>query len=216
VIDAAVAGSSATVGMVGAVAGAAHQATMTTVDQTQIITLQVAVEVVNMEEQAALGLGELQLVQVPVSAATVGALQQGTYVDTTTMPKAGDPVVKVGANGEVETVEQEEGVEAHPEEDEEDEEVGQQLLDEVDEPVQAPNDDQNWIKDPDYQPPSGVVKKSKKGKKSRLRYAEGDKDMDVSVYDFEEEQQEGLLSEVNAEKVVGNMKPPKPTKIKKK
>lgn len=40
--------------------------------------------------------------------------------------------------------------------------------------------------------------------------------MDVSVYDFEEEQQEGLLSEVNAEKVVGNMKPPKPTKIKKK
>lgn len=55
-----------------------------------------------------------------------------------------------------------------------------------------------------------------KGKKSRLRYAEGDKDMDVSVYDFEEEQQEGLLSEVNAEKVVGNMKPPKPTKIKKK
>ncbi len=30
--------------------------------------------------------------------------------------------------------------------------------------------------------------------------------MDVSVYDFEEEQQEGLLSEVNAEKVVGNMK----------
>lgn len=54
------------------------------------------------------------------------------------------------------------------------------------------------------------------GKKSRLRYAEGDKDMDVSVYDFEEEQQEGLLSEVNAEKVVGNMKPPKPTKIKKK
>uniref|UniRef100_A0AAZ3RPE9 Transcriptional repressor CTCF n=1 Tax=Oncorhynchus tshawytscha TaxID=74940 RepID=A0AAZ3RPE9_ONCTS len=40
--------------------------------------------------------------------------------------------------------------------------------------------------------------------------------MDVSVYDFEEEQQEGMLSEVNAEKVVGNMKPPKPTKIKKK
>lgn len=57
---------------------------------------------------------------------------------------------------------------------------------------------------------------SVQGKKSRLRYAEGDKDMDVSVYDFEEEQQEGLLSEVNAEKVVGNMKPPKPTKIKKK
>ena len=53
-------------------------------------------------------------------------------------------------------------------------------------------------------------------KRVALRYAEGDKDMDVSVYDFEEEQQEGLLSEVNAEKVVGNMKPPKPTKIKKK
>lgn len=46
-----------------------------------------------MEEQAALGLGELQLVQVPVSAATVDALQQGTYVDTSTMPKAGDPVI---------------------------------------------------------------------------------------------------------------------------
>lgn len=39
VIDAAVGGSS--VGVVGGVAGAAHQATVTTVDQTQIITLQV-------------------------------------------------------------------------------------------------------------------------------------------------------------------------------
>uniref|UniRef100_A0A087X7S5 Transcriptional repressor CTCF n=1 Tax=Poecilia formosa TaxID=48698 RepID=A0A087X7S5_POEFO len=182
-------------------AGTAHQAAVATVDQTQIITLQV----VNMEEQAALGLGELQLVQVPVSAAAVDALQQGAFVDTTAMSKTGDPViflcttlealssqfkvVKVGANGEVETVEQEEG---------------------------PPNHHHNWAKDPDYQPPSGGVKKAKKGKKSRLRYAEGDKDMDVSVYDFEEEQQEGLLSEVNAEKVVGNMKPPKPTKIKKK
>ncbi|XP_040894001.1 transcriptional repressor CTCF [Toxotes jaculatrix] len=226
VIDAAVGGSSAAVGVVGGVAGASHQATVTTVDQTQIITLQV----VNMEEQAALGLGELQLVQVPVSATTVEALQQGTFVDTTAMPKDGDPVichtlplpegfqvVKVGANGEVETVEQEEeGGEAHPEE-EEDEEVGNQMLEEgEDEPIQPPNDDPNWAKDPDYQPPSGAIKKTKKGKKSRLRYAEGDKDMDVSVYDFEEEQQEGLLSEVNAEKVVGNMKPPKPTKIKKK
>uniref|UniRef100_A0AAQ5XET1 Transcriptional repressor CTCF n=1 Tax=Amphiprion ocellaris TaxID=80972 RepID=A0AAQ5XET1_AMPOC len=172
-------------------------------DVTQIATLWLFLcpQVVNMEEQAALGLGELQLVQVPVSATTVEALQQGTFVDTTAMPKDGDPVichtlplpegfqvVKVGANGEVETVEQEE----------------------------EGNDDTNWAKDPDYQPPSGIVKKTKKGKKSRLRYAEGDKDMDVSVYDFEEEQQEGLLSEVNAEKVVGNMKPPKPTKIKKK
>lgn len=226
VIDAAVGGSSAAVGVVGGVPGGAHQATVTTVDQTQIITLQV----VNMEEQAALGLGELQLVQVPVSATTVEALQQGNFVDTTAMPKDGDPVichtlplpegfqvVKVGANGEVETVEQEEeGAETQPDE-EEDEEVGNQLLEEgEEEPLQPPNDDPNWAKDPDYQPPSGVVKKIKKGKKSRLRYAEGDKDMDVSVYDFEEEQQEGLLSEVNAEKVVGNMKPPKPTKIKKK
>lgn len=40
-IDAAVGGTSATVGVVGGVAGAAHQATVTTVDQTQIITLQV-------------------------------------------------------------------------------------------------------------------------------------------------------------------------------
>lgn len=39
VIDAAVGGSS----VVGGVAGAAHQATVTTVDQTQIITLQVGV-----------------------------------------------------------------------------------------------------------------------------------------------------------------------------
>ncbi|XP_067356656.1 transcriptional repressor CTCF [Channa argus] len=226
VIDAAVGGSSATVGVVGGVAGAAHQATVTTVDQSQIITLQAF----NMEEQAALGLGELQLVQVPVSATTVEALHQGTFVDTTAIQKDGDPVichtlplpegfqvVKVGANGEVETVEQEEeGGEAHVEE-EEDEEVGNQLLEEgEEEPIQRPNDDPNWTKDPDYQPPSGAIKKTKKGKKNRLRYAEGDKDMDVSVYDFEEEQQEGLLSEVNAEKVVGNMKPPKPTKIKKK
>lgn len=50
-------------------------------------------QVVNMEEQAALGLGELQLVQVPVSATTVEDLQQGTYVDTTAMPKDGDPVI---------------------------------------------------------------------------------------------------------------------------
>jgi hypothetical protein len=46
-----------------------------------------------MEEQAALGLGELQLVQVPVSASTVEALQQGTFVDATAMPKDGDPVI---------------------------------------------------------------------------------------------------------------------------
>lgn len=46
-----------------------------------------------MEEQAALGLGELQLVQVPVSATTVEALQQGTFVDTTAIPKDGDPVI---------------------------------------------------------------------------------------------------------------------------
>uniref|UniRef100_A0A8C7WVJ2 Transcriptional repressor CTCF n=1 Tax=Oryzias sinensis TaxID=183150 RepID=A0A8C7WVJ2_9TELE len=225
VMDAAVGASSHSAAVVGGVAGAAHQATVTTVDQTQIITLQV----VNMEEQAALGIGELQLVQVPVSATTVEALQQGAFVDASSIPKDGDPVichtlplpegfqvVKVGANGEVETVEQEEEAEVHAE-DEDDEEVGNQLLEEgEEEPMQPPNNDPGWAKDPDYQPPSGVVKKVKKGKKSRLRYAEGDKDMDVSVYDFEEEQQEGLLSEVNAEKVVGNMKPPKPTKIKKK
>ncbi|XP_029008365.1 transcriptional repressor CTCF isoform X2 [Betta splendens] len=226
VIDGAIGGSSATVGVVGGVAGAAHQATVTTVDQTQIITLQV----VNMEEQAALGLGELQLVQVPVSATTVEALQQATFVDTTAIPKDGEPVichtlplpegfqvVKVGANGEVETVEQEEEGGQDNAEEVEDDEVGNQLLEEgEDEPIQPLNDDPTWTKDPDYQPPGGAIKKTKKGKKSRLRYAEGDKDMDVSVYDFEEEQQEGLLSEVNAEKVVGNMKPPKPTKIKKK
>ncbi|TNN38890.1 Transcriptional repressor CTCF [Liparis tanakae] len=158
----------ATVGVVGA-----HQATVTTVDQTQIITLQV----VNMEEQAALGLGELQLVQVPVSASTVEALQQGTYLDATAMPKDGDPVichtlplpegfqvVKVGANGEVETVEQEEEGEAHPEEEEEDE-IGNQLLDEVEEePIQPQNDDSTWAKDPDYQPPSGGLRKPKKAR----------------------------------------------------
>ncbi|KAF7645111.1 hypothetical protein LDENG_00209960 [Lucifuga dentata] len=42
VIDAAVGGAAATVGVVTGVAGAAHQATVTTVDQTQIITLQVS------------------------------------------------------------------------------------------------------------------------------------------------------------------------------
>lgn len=212
VIDGAVGGASTNV-------GAAHQATVTTVDQTQIITLQV----VNMEEQAALGLGELQLVQVPVSATTVEALQQGTFVDTVAMPKdpvichtlplpEGFQVVKVGANGEVETVEQEEEEGQGPLE----EDVDDQMDDEMGAHIQPVADDSTWAKDPDYQPPTGAVKKVKKGKKSRLRYAEGDKDMDVSVYDFEEEQQEGLLSEVNAEKVVGNMKPPKPTKIKKK
>lgn len=57
---------------------------------------------------------------------------------------------------------EEEGGEAHPEE-EEDEEVGNQLLEEgEDEPIQPPNDDPNWNKDPDYQPPSGAVKKTKK------------------------------------------------------
>ncbi|XP_008309311.2 LOW QUALITY PROTEIN: transcriptional repressor CTCF [Cynoglossus semilaevis] len=227
VMDAAVGPPTTAVGVVGGVPGTAHQATVTTVDQTQIITLQV----VNMEEQAALGLGELQLVQVPVSATTVEALQQGTYVDTTAMSKDGDPVichtlplpegfqvVKVGANGEVETVEQEEdGAEVQPDEEDEDEEVGSQLMDEGEDiPIHTRNEDSSWSKDPDYHPPTGAVRKIKKGKKSRLRYADGDKDMDVSVYDFEEEQQEGLLSEVNAEKVVGNMKPPKPTKIKKK
>ncbi|KAG7454068.1 hypothetical protein MATL_G00263960 [Megalops atlanticus] len=179
-----------------------QEAGVTTVDDTQIITLQV----VNMEEQQ-LGLGELQLVQVPVSTTTVVEELQGTFTDTSAMPKDGEPVichtlplpegfqvVKVGANGEVETVEQDE-------------------LQQQEQPeLQA--EDPSWAKDPDYHPP---VKRTKKTKKSKLRYdTEEGKDMDVSVYDFEEEQQEGLLSEVNAEKVVGNMKPPKPTKIKKK
>ncbi len=75
-----------------AAVGAAHEATVTTVDDTQIITLQV----VNMEEQQ-LGLGELQLVQVPVSAVPVTAATveelQGTLVDATSMPKDGEPVI---------------------------------------------------------------------------------------------------------------------------
>lgn len=37
-------GSSATVGVVGSVSGTAHQAAVATVDQTQIITLQVTVQ----------------------------------------------------------------------------------------------------------------------------------------------------------------------------
>ncbi|ERE77162.1 transcriptional repressor CTCF [Cricetulus griseus] len=171
------------------------------VDDTQIITLQV----VNMEEQP-INIGELQLVQVPVPvtvpvATTSVEELQGAYENevskeglaesepmichTLPLPE-GFQVVKVGANGEVETLEQGE---------------------------LPPQEDPSWQKDPDYQPPA---KKSKKTKKSKLRYTEEGKDVDVSVYDFEEEQQEGLLSEVNAEKVVGNMKPPKPTKIKKK
>ena len=116
----------------------------------------------------------------------------------------------MGANGEVETVEQEELQAAH----EELQGTREEEAAEVD-PVVSQQEDPDWSKDPDYQPIT-TVRKGKKGKKSRLRYGEGDRDMDVSVYDFEEEQQEGLLSEVNAEKVVGNMKPPKPTKIKKK
>lgn len=216
-----------------------------------------------MEEQAgaALGLGQLQLVQVPVTTATVEGLH-ATYVDASTANKDAEPVichtlplpegfqvrrnpgapfalpcwvfsvtyllktrlslnlflqvVKVGANGEVETVEQEELQAAHDElqgarEEEEEEEEGAAEV----ETAVPQQEDPEWTKDPDYQPIT-TVRKGKKGKKSRLRYGEGDRDMDVSVYDFEEEQQEGLLSEVNAEKVVGNMKPPKPTKIKKK
>ncbi|MEE6499573.1 hypothetical protein FKM82_003502 [Ascaphus truei] len=168
-------------------------------DDTQIITLQV----VNMEEQS-ISLGGLQLVQVPVTVpmttTSVGelhavyendvskeGLQEGEPMICHTLPlPEGFQVVKVGANGEVETLEQAE---------------------------LQPQEDPDWQKDPDYQPP---LKKTKKMKKSKLRYTEEGKDVDVSVYDFEEEQQEGLLSDVNAEKVVGNMKPPKPTKIKKK
>ncbi|XP_061599915.1 transcriptional repressor CTCF-like [Cololabis saira] len=197
--------------------------TVTGGDEGQIITLQV----VNMEEQAgaALGLGQLQLVQVPVTTATVEGLQ-ATFVEASgnkdaepvichTLPlPEGFQVVKVGANGEVETVEQEELQAAHDElhgarEEGADEEAGEV------ESSMPQQEDPEWTKDPDYQPITGI-RKGKKGKKSRLRYGDGDRDMDVSVYDFEEEQQEGLLSEVNAEKVVGNMKPPKPTKIKKK
>ncbi|XP_046897444.1 transcriptional repressor CTCF-like isoform X2 [Hypomesus transpacificus] len=187
--------------------------TVTGGEDGQIITLQV----VNMEEQAgaALGLGQLQLVQVPVTSATVEELQ-ASFVDAQASSKEAEPmichtlplpegfqVVKVGANGEVETVEQEELQAAEELQGEE-------------EPAEPQQEDSAWAKDPDYQPPTGGLRKGKKGKKSRLRYGEGERDMDVSVYDFEEEQQEGLLSEVNAEKVVGNMKPPKPTKIKKK
>ncbi|XP_075966059.1 transcriptional repressor CTCF-like isoform X1 [Anarhichas minor] len=201
--------------------------TVTGGDEGQIITLQV----VNMEEQAGAGLslGQLQLVQVPVTAANVQGLH-ATYVDASGVNKDAEPVichtlplpegfqvVKVGANGEVETVEQEELQAVHEElqevrgEMEEEEEEAAEVETTV--PLQ---EDPEWTKDPDYQPISGIRSRGKKGKKSRLRYGEGNRDMDVSVYDFEEEQQEGLLSEVNAEKVVGNMKPPKPTKIKKK
>lgn len=68
----------------------------------------------------------------------------------------------MGANGEVETVEQEEGGEVHPEEEEE-EEVGDQLMEEgEEEPIQPPNEDPTWPKDPDYQPPCGAIKRSKK------------------------------------------------------
>ncbi|XP_018430796.1 PREDICTED: transcriptional repressor CTCF-like, partial [Nanorana parkeri] len=179
--------------------GVVSQEGEATVDDTQIITLQV----VNMEEQP-INLGELQLVQVPVAlpvaATSVGELHaayenevakeglpEGEPMICHTLPlPEGFQVVKVGANGEVETLEQAE---------------------------LQPQEESTWQKDPDYAPP---VKKTKKTKKSKLRYTEEGKDVDVSVYDFEEEQQEGLLSDVNAEKVVGNMKPPKPTKIKKK
>ncbi|XP_034536084.1 transcriptional repressor CTCF-like [Notolabrus celidotus] len=195
--------------------------TVTGGDEGQIITLQV----VNMEEQtgAALGLGQLQLVQVPVTGTVEGL--QATYVDATahkdsdpvichTLPlPEGFQVVKVGANGEVETVEQEELQAAHQELQGTVGEEGEGGEEAIEAPVTQ--EDPEWTKDPDYQPINSI-RKGKKGKKSRLRYGEGDRDMDVSVYDFEEEQQEGLLSEVNAEKVVGNMKPPKPTKIKKK
>lgn len=71
-------------------------------------------------------------------------------------------MVKVGANGEVETVEQEEeGIETHPVEEEEEHEVGE-VLEGEDEQVQIQNDDSAWSKDPDYQPPSAILKKSKK------------------------------------------------------
>uniref|UniRef100_A0A8C4GRD9 Transcriptional repressor CTCF n=1 Tax=Dicentrarchus labrax TaxID=13489 RepID=A0A8C4GRD9_DICLA len=155
--------------------------TVTGGDEGQIITLQV----VNMEEQtgAALGLGQLQLVQVPVTTATVEGLQ-ATYVDASSANKDAEPVI-------CHTLPLPEG-------------------------FQAAHEELQGTRDPDYQPITALRKGKKGGKKSRLRYGEGDRDMDVSVYDFEEEQQEGLLSEVNAEKVVGNMKPPKPTKIKKK
>lgn len=51
-------------------------------------------QVVNMEEQtgAALGLGQLQLVQVPVTTATVEGLQ-ATYVDGSTANKDTEPVI---------------------------------------------------------------------------------------------------------------------------
>lgn len=92
VMDPAAVGAGVGVGVGVGVAGAPHEATVTTVDDTQIITLQV----VNMEEQQ-LGLGELQLVQVPVSAVPVTAATveelQGTLVDATAMPKDGEPVI---------------------------------------------------------------------------------------------------------------------------
>uniref|UniRef100_UPI00398E597B transcriptional repressor CTCF isoform X3 n=1 Tax=Pristiophorus japonicus TaxID=55135 RepID=UPI00398E597B len=175
--------------------GAAHESD--TVDDTQIITLQV----VNMEEQP-INLGELQLVQVAQSSidelqgnydneVPKDGLQEGDPVICHTLPlPEGFQVVKVGANGEVETVE-DGAIEVREDED-----------------ASA-----TWQKDPDYQPPIKKVKK----KKNKLRYKVDDsKDVDLSVYDFEEEQQEGLLSEVNVEKAVGTMKPPKPMKIKKK
>ena len=69
----------------------------------------------------------------------------------------------MGANGEVETVEQEEeGTETHPLEEEEEEQEVTQVLEGEDESAQVQNDDSAWSKDPDYQPPSAAIKKSKK------------------------------------------------------
>ena len=119
-------------------------------DDTQIITL----HVVNMEEQS-INIGELQLVQVPVPvtvpvATTSVEELQGAYENevskeglaesepvichTLPLPE-GFQVVKVGANGEVETLEQGE---------------------------LPPQEDPSWQKDPDYQPPAPLPHKKRK------------------------------------------------------
>ncbi|XP_032833302.1 uncharacterized protein LOC116956017 isoform X2 [Petromyzon marinus] len=129
---------------------------------------------------------------------------EGGISHTLPLPE-GVQVVKVGPNGELE-------VERAPmgSQDGSVDGDGIGLL------ITAPDpEERSKEKDPDYQLP--VKKPVRKGRKNKLRYKQEAADADISVYDFEEQEEGRLVSsqDVGVEKAIAP-KPPKPTRIKKK
>uniref|UniRef100_UPI0035901BE2 transcriptional repressor CTCF-like isoform X2 n=1 Tax=Myxine glutinosa TaxID=7769 RepID=UPI0035901BE2 len=172
---------------------------------------------------------------VPITHAGTCEQGQGPIISHTLPLPMGVQVVKVGPNGEVsmeDDAELENMVDGTSMESQEDSKVqlagsleftlhdginmAVEIKPSVDEEelTKEESEEKEKQSDPDYQLPT--KKPVRKGKKNKLRYKEAN-EQDISVYDFEDQEGERLVSsqDVGVEKAI-TPKPPKPTKIKKK